>query len=55
MSETFKLSPSDFGFLYDECKKCFYLKVKHNFDRPRFPIPSIFGISERGYEFIGSK
>ena len=42
MSETFKLSPSDFGFLYDECKKCFYLKVKHNFDRPRTPMPSIF-------------
>ena len=42
MSKTFKLSPSDFGFLYDECKKCFYLKVKHNFNRPRTPIPSIF-------------
>ena len=42
MSEIFKLSPSDFGFLYDECKKCFYLKVKHNFDRPRTPMPSIF-------------
>ena len=42
MSEIFKLSPSDFGFLYDECKKCFYLKVKYNFDRPRSPMPSIF-------------
>ena len=42
MTEIFKLSPSDFGFLYDECKKCFYLKVKHNFDRPRTPMPSIF-------------
>ena len=42
MSEIFKLSPSDFGFLYEECKKCFYLKVKHNFDRPRSPMPSIF-------------
>ena len=42
MSKIFKLSPSDFGFLYDECKKCFYLKVKHNFDRPRSPMPSIF-------------
>ena len=42
MSELFKLSPSDFGFLYDECKRCFYLKVKHNFGRPRSIMPSIF-------------
>ena len=42
MSEIFKLSPSDFGFLYDECKRCFYLKVKHNFNRPRSIMPSIF-------------
>ena len=42
MSKLFKLSPSDFGFLYDECKRCFYLKVKHNFTRPRGIMPSIF-------------
>ena len=42
MSKLFKLSPSDFGFLYDECKRCFYLKVKHNFNRPRGIMPSIF-------------
>ena len=42
MSEIFKLSPSDFGFLYDECKRCFYLKVKHKFNRPRSIMPSIF-------------
>ena len=42
MSNIFKLSPSDFGFLYDECKRCFYLKVKHGFNRPRSIMPSIF-------------
>ena len=42
MSQLFKLSPSDFGFLYDECKRCFYLKVKHGFLRPRSIMPSIF-------------
>ena len=42
MSQLFKLSPSDFGFLYDECKRCFYLKVKHRFLRPRSIMPSIF-------------
>ena len=42
MSEIYKLSPSDFGFLYDECKKCFYHKVKHGLNRPRGIMPSIF-------------
>ena len=42
MSEIYKLSPSDFGFLYDECKKCFYLKVKHGLSRPRGIMPGIF-------------
>ena len=27
---TFNLSPSDLTFLWDGCKRCFYLKVKHN-------------------------
>ena len=39
MNDIFKLSPSDFGFLYDECKRCFYLKVKHGFNRPRRSCP----------------
>ena len=42
MTEIYKLSPSDFGFLYDECKKCFYHKVKHGLNRPRGIMPSIF-------------
>jgi hypothetical protein len=43
MSETFKLSPSDLTFLWDECPRCFYLKVVHKFGRPYSPFPSIFG------------
>lgn len=39
-----KLSPSDFAFLYQECKRCFYLKVKHNFQRPRTGMPGIFSV-----------
>ena len=43
MSENWKLSPSDLTFLWDECKRCFYLKVRHNFKRPSAPFPKIFG------------
>lgn len=39
----YKLSPSDFAFLWDECLRCFYLKYRLNFDRPRGPFPAIFG------------
>lgn len=42
MSENWKLSPSDLTFLWDECKRCFYLKVRHNFRRPSAPFPKIF-------------
>ena len=40
--QTFTLYPSDFGFLYQECKACFYNKYKHNLWRPKFNMPSIF-------------
>ena len=43
MSENWKLSPSDLTFLWDECKRCFYLKVRHNFRRPAAAFPKIFG------------
>ncbi|MFQ5874584.1 MAG: hypothetical protein ACE5JL_12395, partial [Dehalococcoidia bacterium] len=42
MATNFRLSPSDFAFLWEECKRCFYLKVAGNYDRPRTPMPSIF-------------
>jgi PD-(D/E)XK nuclease superfamily len=42
-----KLSPSDFAFLWEECKRCFYLKVVKGFDRPRTAFPTIFGTIDR--------
>ncbi len=38
----FLISPSDLTFLWDECPRCFYLKVRHNLARPRMPFPSVF-------------
>lgn len=43
MKENWKLSPSDLTFQWDECKRCFYLKVRYNFRRPSSPFPKIFG------------
>jgi len=40
--EIWKISPSDLTFLWDECKRCFYLKVRHKFKRPGLPFPKIF-------------
>jgi len=37
-----KLSPSDLTFLWDECKRCFYLKQINKFTRPSTPMPAIF-------------
>lgn len=39
-----KLSPSDFAFLWEDCKRCFYLKIVSGFQRPRPIMPKIFGI-----------
>lgn len=39
----FRLAPSDFAFLWEDCKRCFYLKVHKKLPRPRAPFPSIFG------------
>lgn len=38
----YKLSPSDFSFLYEGCKRCYYLKVVHKITQPSIPLPSIF-------------
>jgi hypothetical protein len=38
----YKLSPSDLTFLYDGCKHCFVLKVKHGIFQPSIPIPAVF-------------
>lgn len=36
------LNPSDFAFLWDECPRCFYLKVVLGFPRPRPLVPKVF-------------
>ena len=38
----YQLSPSDLTFSWDGCKRCFYLKVKHNIVY-RGPFPGMFG------------
>lgn len=38
----FKLSPSDFKYLWEECPHCFYRKVHQNIRQPSIGIPSIF-------------
>ncbi len=40
----YRLSPSDLTFLYDGCKHCFVLKVKHGISQPSIPIPGVFSI-----------
>lgn len=37
-----KLSPSDFAFLWEQCKRCFYLKVVHGVRQPSMPMARIF-------------
>ena len=41
--DALKLSPSELTFLWDECPRCFYLKVTGRLARPSAPFPSIFG------------
>ena len=42
-AKPWRLAPSDFAFLYDECAYCFYMKVVCSRPRPRTPFPSVFG------------
>lgn len=44
MRRNLKLSPSDFAFLWEECKRCYYLKVVRGLARPRTPLPKIFTV-----------
>ncbi len=37
-----KLSPSDFAFLWEQCKRCFYLKVVHQIRQPSMPMAAVF-------------
>jgi CRISPR/Cas system-associated exonuclease Cas4 (RecB family) len=47
VTKPIKLSPSDLTFLWDECKRCFYLKYVHGITRPAMAFPSIFGAIDR--------
>lgn len=38
----YKLSPSDLTYLYDGCKHCFVLKVKHGIPQPSIGLPAVF-------------
>ncbi len=40
----YRLSPSDLTFLYNGCKHCFVLKVKHGISQPSIPLPGVFSI-----------
>lgn len=39
----YKLSPSDFAYLYEDCKFCYCLKVKQGIYQPSMPMPGVFG------------
>jgi hypothetical protein len=39
---TWKLSPSDLTFLWEDCRRCFYLKVVKGVRRPYGPMAKIF-------------
>lgn len=43
MPQSYKLSPSEFGFLWDECPRCYYLQHTGRLRRPKAPMPAIFG------------
>jgi hypothetical protein len=45
------LSPSDFAFLWEECKRCFYLKIVSDFRRPGGPMPKIFNVIDGQMKF----
>jgi PD-(D/E)XK nuclease superfamily len=56
MPPSFKLSPSDLTFLWDECPRCFYLKVARNIPRPAAPFPKIFNrIDQLMKDYFGDR
>src|SRR3989344_4598294 len=40
--QVYKLSPSDFAYLYEECKFCYVQKVKNGIYQPSMPMPGVF-------------
>lgn len=41
-NQLFKLSPSDFKYLWEDCKYCYYQKVVNGIELPSIGIPNIF-------------
>jgi len=41
-NQLYKLSPSSFSFLYEGCKRCFYLQVVRGISQPSIPLPGVF-------------
>lgn len=42
MSQLYKLSPSDFAYLWEDCKFCYYNKIKSGVYQPSMPMPGVF-------------
>jgi hypothetical protein len=38
----FNLAPSSLTYLYEGCRRCFYLNVKHNIRQPSISLPQVF-------------
>ena len=51
------LSPSDFAFLWDDCTRCFYLKIAREQPRPASPFPSVFSRIDRAMKefYLGER
>lgn len=39
----YKIAPSSLTFLYEDCKRCFWLDIHKHWKRPFMPFPSVFG------------
>ena len=56
---SWKLSPSDLTFLWEECTRCFYQKVALGLPRPRLPMPKIFtkidGLEKRFFAAVSTE
>lgn len=53
-SKSFRLSPSDFSFLWEDCRRCFYMKVRNGLAPPKGPMPAMFtkiaGLQDRFFD-----
>lgn len=47
---TTKLSPSDFAFLWKECKRCYWMKYTQSLPRPYTPMAKIFNTIDGGMQ-----